>query len=301
MGKNMEDVLFYQEVRAGAPHGGAATEGTWAETGSGSVSAPMVIVHGLFGSGDNWMKLARRFASRRRVFLVDLPNHGRSKWTERADYSANAKELAFTLERIRQQEFAENGGFTGFLLLGHSMGGKAAMALALNLWGDLNPPENMPQLLSGLVIADIAPTEYPRSHDEIFHALKNISLERLENRKDADRELKQVLQSGVLRAFLLKNLYRHEDGRFAWKLNLEVLYRDYEDILGFPDTGDAVSSLPVLFLRGGLSNYIVPEQHRDIIWKLFPRARMEEISEAGHWLHAEQPEKVYNIIMEQFP
>lgn len=282
----MEPVLYYQEVRSG-------------EASPSRGLPPLVIVHGLFGSGDNWMKLARRFAGQRRVFLVDLPNHGRSKWTERADYHANARELAATLERIREQEFADDEEFDGFLLLGHSMGGKAAMVLALGLWGDLEPPGDVTNLLSGIVVADIAPVEYPRSHDRIFKALKSLPLEKLTSRQDADRELKQSLPSGVLRAFLLKNLYRDDRNLFSWKLNLDVLHRDYPEILGFPDTESRVSTLPALFLRGSESDYIVPEEHRSIIWKLFPRARMVEISGAGHWLHAEQPEKVYNIVMEQ--
>ncbi|AHC13772.1 alpha/beta fold hydrolase [Salinispira pacifica] len=282
----MEPVLYYQEVRPG-------------DASASRSLPPLVIVHGLFGSGDNWMKLARRFAGQRRVFLVDLPNHGCSKWTERADYHASARELAATLERIRGREFSDDEEFDGFLLLGHSMGGKAVMVLALSLWGDLEPPGDVTNLLSGIVIADIAPVEYPRSHDSIFNALENLPLEKLESRQDADRELKQSLPSGVLRAFLLKNLYRDDRDRFAWKLNLNVLHRDYPEILGFPDPGNRVSTLPALFLRGSESDYIVPEEHRSIIWRLFPRARMEEVSGAGHWLHAEQPEKVYNIIMEQ--
>ncbi|GGD26195.1 alpha/beta fold hydrolase [Sinisalibacter lacisalsi] len=234
--------------------------------GSDDARPPILIVHGLFGSGRNWGVIAKRLAETRRVVTVDLRNHGDSFHAESQAYDEMAEDLAATIDRI--------GGTAD--VIGHSMGGKAAMTLALA----------SPDHLRRLLIADIAPVAY--SHGEGHHALiaamQGLDLSGITTRAEADSALEADIPNPAVRAFLLQSLDVKER---RWKLNLPVLARELDRVMGFPEVDGAFEG-PVLFLSGADSDYVLPE-HRPTIKTLFPKARQAKIPEAGHWLHAERP------------
>ncbi|WP_116126266.1 alpha/beta fold hydrolase [Lewinella sp. IMCC34183] len=238
---------------------------------------PLVILHGLFGSLDNWSTLARRWAKRYRVILVDLPNHGRSPHTDEITYPQLAHDLAAFLEGI---------GVDACYLLGHSMGGKVAMQTALTY----------PGLVEKLVVVDMAPRQYGRGHDDVFAALRALDPSSLEDRRDADAAMEPYLQEKGVRQFLLKNLARDDEG-FRWRMNLEVLDNDYENLIASVGTLGQTYPKPALFLRGSKSGY-VKEEDLDGILRHFPQAQLTTIQGAGHWVHAEQPEELYTRVAE---
>ncbi len=225
---------------------------------------PVLIVHGLFGSGRNWRAIARRMARLRRVVTVDMRNHGHSAWADSQSYPDMAGDLAEVIAAI--------GGQAD--VLGHSMGGKAAMVLALDA----------PGLVRRLLIADIAPVAYAHSQNHLIRAMRGLDLAAVESRGEADARLAKEIDSPQLRAFLLQSL--DLEAR-QWRLNLDVLERDMGLITGFPEVSGRFDG-PALFLSGKESDYVRPE-HRARIKALFPRARFARIPGAGHWLHAERP------------
>ena len=228
---------------------------------------PLVIAHGLFGSGRNWGVIARRLADRRDVFAVDMRNHGDSPRQPSHSYPDLAADLAEVIRHIGAPAD----------LLGHSMGGKAAMQLALT----------DPALIRRLVVADIAPVAY--SHDQTRHidAMRRLNLADLSSRAEADRRLAAVIDDPALRAFFLQSLDLKAEGGPRWRLNLDVLEAEMPRIVGWPGT-PGVFDHPTLFLTGAESHYVKPE-YRDTIRALFPAARFARIPGAGHWLHAEKP------------
>ena len=230
-------------------------------------SAPtLLIAHGLYGSGRNWGVIARRLADRRDVVAVDMRNHGDSPRFAGQSYPEMAADLAEVIRSL--------GGPVD--LMGHSMGGKAAMQMALTDGA----------LIRRLVVADIAPVAY--SHDQSRHAqaMQALDLTGLATRGEADRRLSALVEDPSLRAFFLQSLdLRQHPPR--WKLNLAVLEAEMPKIVGWPGT-QGVFNHPALFLTGGLSTYVLPE-HREIIRALFPKARFAKIPDVGHWLHAEKP------------
>ena len=225
---------------------------------------PVLIVHGLFGSGRNWRAIAKRMARGRRVVTVDMRNHGSSPWADSQSYPDMAGDLAEVIASI--------GGQAD--VLGHSMGGKAAMVLALDA----------PGLVRRLLVADIAPVAYAHSQSHLIRAMRGLDLASLESRNAADAALSAEIDSPQVRAFLLQSL--DLEAR-RWRLNLDVLERDMGLITGFPEVSGQFGG-PVLFLSGKESDYVQPE-HRAQIKSLFPRARFAKIPGAGHWLHAERP------------
>ncbi len=249
-------------------------------------SGPRVVfVHGLFGQGKNWTTIAKGLAGDHRVTLVDLPNHGHSPWTDRVDYLDMAELLATELEHLGEP----------VTLVGHSMGGKVAMQLALR----------RPELLRALVVVDIAPVEYPlqggRTDDPdeeaspfaaFIAAMRRLDLDRLTTRGDADAALRAAVPSRMVRSFLLQSLVREgsgEDG-WRWRLNLELLERDLGELRGFPaPPPDAAFDGPVLWIAGANSAYVLDDDrpHMD---SLFPATRLVRIKNAGHWVHSEQPD-----------
>ena len=226
---------------------------------------PLVIAHGLFGSGRNWGVLARRLAEGREVLAVDMRNHGASDWADDHGYGPMAADLAETIA-------AETDGPVD--LLGHSMGGKAAMMLALA--GDAP--------LRRLVVADIAPVAYGHSQMDLVRAMQALDLSGISTRAEADAALAPAVPEAQVRAFLLQSL----DVRAkAWRLNLDALAASMDEIVGWPDPLGRWDG-PALFLRGGASGYVT-DAHRAGIERLFPAARIELVEGAGHWLHAEAP------------
>jgi pimeloyl-ACP methyl ester carboxylesterase len=252
----------------------------------GEAGPRVVFVHGLFGQGRNWTTIGKGLADGHRVTLVDLPNHGHSPWTDRVDYLDMVELLATELEQLGEP----------VTLVGHSMGGKVAMLLALR----------RPELLRALVVVDIAPVEYPlsggRTDDpdeeaspfaDFIEAMRDLDLDRLTTRDDADAALKDAVPSRMVRSFLLQSLVRDgmgADGGWRWRLNLDLLARDLGELRGFP-TPPAGASFdgPVLWIAGANSTYVLPEDrpHMDA---LFPSTRLVRIKNAGHWVHSEQPE-----------
>lgn len=239
----------------------------FSETGSGP---PLVILPGLFGSKRNWASISRALGARHRVITADLRNHGESPWADGHDYPALAADVARLVERVA-------GGRAA--VLGHSMGGKAAMVLALV----------RPELVDRLVVVDIAPVVSTGTPIACVRALRALPLERFTRRSEVADALADAIPDRAVRNFLSLNAALTDRG-LAWTLNLAALERDFDSILGFPDFPTGLSFLgPTLFLTGGDSQYVLPE-HRPAIERLFPRAEVETIPAAGHWVHADAPE-----------
>jgi pimeloyl-ACP methyl ester carboxylesterase len=227
---------------------------------------PLLIAHGLFGSARNWGVIARRLSDRREVLAVDMRNHGDSPRFPTQSYADMAADLAGVI--------AAHGGRAD--VLGHSMGGKAAMMLALTEGAMVNR----------LVVADIAPVAY--SHDQTRHitALRALDLSGLTSRAEADKRLAAAVTDPALRAFFLQSLdLRATPPR--WRINLDVLEAEMPKIIGWPQVAGRFDG-PTLFLSGALSHYVLPD-YRDAIRTLFPAARFAKLPGAGHWLHAEKP------------
>ena len=228
---------------------------------------PLVIAHGLFGSGRNWGVIARRLARTQDVVTVDMRNHGQSDWFPTQSYADMAGDLAQVIGTL--------GGKAD--LLGHSMGGKAAMQLALT----------QGQLLRKLVVADIAPVAYGHDQSQHIRAMRALDLTGLSTRGEADRRLQALIDAPGLRAFFLQSLDLRAEGGPRWRLNFDVLEAEMPKIVGWPGTTGTFEG-KTLFLTGGDSLYVLPE-HRDAIRTLFPHARFAKLEGAGHWLHAERP------------
>lgn len=239
-----------------------------------ATQTPLIIAHGLFGSGRNWGVIARRLADYRDVWAVDMRNHGESPHLPSHSYPDLAADLAEVITHIGAPAD----------LLGHSMGGKAAMQLALTR-GDL---------IRRLVVADIAPVAY--GHDQTRHidAMRALDLAGLTTRAEADRRLSTSIDDPALRAFFLQSLDLKAEGGPRWRLNFDVLEAEMPKIVGWPGTV-GVFDHPTLFLTGALSHYVKPE-YRDTIRALFPAARFAKLPEAGHWLHAEKPREFEDTV-----
>ena len=227
---------------------------------------PLLIVHGLFGSARNWVAIAKRLSDDRRVVSVDMRNHGSSFRAESQSYPDMAGDLAEVIETLGAP----------MDVLGHSMGGKAAMQLALTHG----------ELIDRLVVADIAPVAYGHSQSHLVRAMRGLDLRDLSARSEADRRLAAAVGDAGVRAFLLQSLDLKADTP-VWRLNLDVLEREMDRITGWPGTEGRFEG-PALFLAGALSDYVRPE-HRERIKHLFPNAKFARIPGAGHWLHAERP------------
>jgi esterase len=237
---------------------------------------PLIILHGLFGSSDNWLTLGRELANHRKVYLVDQRNHGQSPHSDTFTYEAMAEDLA---------QFIEEQQIEMPIILGHSMGGKTAMKFAIE----------HPEKLEKLIVADIAPKAYPIHHDQILEGLMSLDLENLKSRKEADEQLARFVPQLGVRQFLLKNLARGPQG-FEWKVNLPVLNRDIENVV-VPLDENASFNKPTLFIRGDQSDYIQDEDEA-LIAQIFQNYRLKTIPGAGHWLHAEKPQEFLELVNE---
>lgn len=231
---------------------------------------PVVILHGLLGSLDNWQTLGRELAEDYTVFIVDQRNHGRSPHDPEMNYPAMAADLARFLER----QWVHHTH-----VIGHSMGGKTAMTLA----------DRYPGLVDRLVVVDIGPKAYPPGHELILDALQSVPLDRIEDRGDAEDFLAKRISSRAVRLFLMKNLAREKQG-FRWKMNLPALVEHYDDITAAVWPAQAYEG-DTLFIRGGNSDYI-PDEDWPGIQASFPNAELLTIEGAGHWVHAEKPTEI---------
>ena len=237
---------------------------------------PLLILHGLFGSSDNWGSLGKRFSEKNTVYLIDLRNHGRSPHSNEMTYSDMANDL---LELIKDEKIISP------TILGHSMGGKVALMFA----------KNYPEYLDKLIIADIGLKAYPMHHEEILKGLNSVDLEKTTSRSHAQELIKKHISSLGIQQFLLKNLYWIEKGKLAWRMNLKQIEINIDEILKEINIGN--SELNTLFLRGELSNYILEGDFQNI-QTAFPNGEIKTIKNVGHWLHAENPSEFYNLVNE---
>jgi pimeloyl-ACP methyl ester carboxylesterase len=236
---------------------------------------PLVILHGLFGSSDNWQSLAKEWAESFEVYLVDLRNHGHSPHSEEMNYEVMAEDVA---------ELFEEENIQDAILLGHSMGGKTAMQFA-------NTHED---LLDKLVIVDIAPKEYPVHHDQILKALTTADLGRLKSRKAVDEHIAQYIDELTIRQFLMKNLYWKEKGKLGWRINVPVLNREIKAMSAEIEM-DTLET-PTLFIAGGNSNYISEGDHK-LLEGIFLNVTIVSFEKVGHWVHAAAPKKFNEELM----
>jgi len=237
---------------------------------------PLIILHGLFGMLDNWQTLAKRFAEKYMVIAIDQRNHGRSPHLAEHNYPLMANDL---------KEFLENNWIYKAHILGHSMGGKTALQFAMDF----------PDMVDKLVSVDMGIKKYPGGHDAIFEALFSIDIKNLEKRSDAQEQLMTKIDDLGVVQFLMKNLSRKKEGGFAWKMNLDALHKDYQNILS-PIEGTEFGG-ETLFVRGGASRYVLDEDWNSI-QELFPNSKLETVDGAGHWVHAVAPEELFGIVSE---
>jgi pimeloyl-ACP methyl ester carboxylesterase len=229
---------------------------------------PLVILHGLFGSSDNWQSLAKRLGQRFHVFVLDQRNHGNSPHSADVSYPAMAEDVRQFLEEKQLAEVS---------LLGHSMGGKVAMQCALTF----------PDRIDKLAVVDIAPKRYSRSHDYIFAAVQDIIPALYPTRSAIDTVLAASIPDAATRQFLLKNIATQSDGTLDWKINWAALQQNYPALLDdIPVNG--IFSKPVLFLRGGRSHYVEDSDWPRVLAR-FPNAHLSTIPKADHWVHADAP------------
>lgn len=245
---------------------------------SSGTGQPLVVLHGLFGSGKNWQSHARQFANHFQVFNVDLRNHGESFHADEMNYSVMAADVVQLLHRLE---------LSNCYILGHSMGGKVAMTLAMR----------NPDLVAAMIVADIAPVTYFHHYDDLINPILALRLEQCESRAHADQLLRQNIPEDQLRAFLLQNLVR-EAGRWRWRVNWQVIQRDMEWLTGFVDAPDNwLVEVSTLFLRGANSDYIGAAEI-DVIGQHFTNPTIKTIADAGHWLHAEKPDSFGKLVLE---
>jgi len=238
----------------------------------GADGPPLLFLHGMLGSSSNWVGIVRPLRHRHLILLPDLRNHGRSPHHPVMDYPALADDVL---------RLADGLGLGRFVLIGHSMGGKVAMWLALQ----------EPERVIGLVSLDMAPVTYPPRFRALFEAMSELPLEELPNREAADQFLARRLESPELRAFLLQNLEQRE-GRWRWRVNLQAIIGQREALRGFPEPGrHRQFPGPALFLYGDRSDYLQAE-HWPAIRDLFPFARLRPVVGAGHWVYADRPQEV---------
>lgn len=234
----------------------------------GGAGPPLLILHGLFGSGRNWNAVAKSLCTSRRIYTLDLRNHGRSPWAQTMTYQDHADDI---------REFTIRHGLRRVSVLGHSMGGKCAMWLA----------HRNPELVKSLIVVDVAPVRYDHGFDDYARVLQGVDLATITGRSAADMALQPHIQDPGVRAFLLQNLV-FEDKSYRWRINLQAIRESMNCITDFPKPpAGALFDGPTVFISGDRSDYI-KTNHHCLIDELFPQAKLVRISKAGHWLHTEQ-------------
>ena len=235
---------------------------------------PLIILHGLMGSSDNWLTQSKLLADEYQVFMVDQRNHGRSPHSQEFDYKVLAEDLRY---------FINQHSIVKPIIMGHSMGGKTAMNFAVKY----------PELLDCLIVVDIAPKAYPIHHDSIVEGLDAIPIQTLQSREEADKILSEFVPEMDVRQFLLKNLSRKPEGGFVWKINLPVIDNNLEKISeGMQYDGTYNGS--TIFIRGSKSNY-VKDEDRQSIKSLFPNSTLVTM-DTGHWVQAEKPQEFVTVV-----
>ncbi len=237
---------------------------------------PLFVLHGVFGSSDNWQTLGKSFSEHFTTYLIDLRNHGSSPHSDEMNYSVMTEDL---LELMRDE------GLESIYLLGHSMGGKTAMHLATHY----------PNKVKKLIVVDIAPKYYPPHHQQIFKGFHSVDLETTQSRKDADEQISQVISDLGIRQFILKNLGRDSENNFQWKLNLKAIEANIHEV-GGGMAENALFDHSTLFIGGTKSDYITQED-LPLIGKHFPNSQVEMIAGAGHWVHAEKPKELNELVI----
>jgi len=234
---------------------------------------PLIILHGLFGSGDNWRTIGKQLAEHFQVILVDQANHSRSPWTETWSYEQAARDVIGVMDDLGLDQAA---------VLGHSMGGKVAMTLV----------QMFAPRVDKLIVVDIAPKRYQRGHDLIFEAVFDLDFDKIATRADADSALASRIDSPMVRQFILKNLSRDPEKGWRWKTNFQLLYDTYYKMVGEIPIDKIMH--PTLFIRGGRSIYVSDEDIESIKRDL-PHVQLETI-DAGHWIHAERPQELLSAV-----
>ena len=246
---------------------------------------PLIILHGLFGSLDNWMSIAKELGKDFEVYIVDARNHGQSPHDEVFNYSAMVEDLVeFILTVIARNEAICPNDKPLPIILGHSMGGKTAMQFALDY----------PHLLSKLIVVDIAPKAYPVHHDLIINSLKSLNFEVIKTRQQADDYLAQYIFDLSTRQFLLKNLYWAAQGQLAFRFNLEAIAKNIDEV-GAEIEFTSPFYQQTMFIRGDQSNYILDADFEPIL-SIFPNAQIKTVENSGHWVHAEQPFTFLSVV-----
>ena len=238
---------------------------------------PLIILHGLFGQSDNWNTLVKQFSENGfEVYAVDARNHGLSPHSDEWNYKVMSDDI---LELIKDNNLED------VIFMGHSMGGKVAMQFAID----------HPQHLDKLIVVDIAPKYYPLHHQSVLAALQAVDFSVVTARREVEDVLSQYISDLGTKQFLLKNIYWKENGELAWRFNLNVMVQKIENI-GEATVSDKICDVTTLFIRGEKSNYIL-EEDIDLIQEIFPRSILETITDAGHWVHAEQPKAFFECVM----
>lgn len=234
---------------------------------------PLIILHGLFGISDNWVTIGRRLAEKFEVYIIDQRNHGQSPHSDTFNYYSLVDDL---------YEFIEDHQLINPVLTGHSMGGKVAMNFALE----------HPHRVDRLIVVDIGVKAYParQQHMDILNAMLSVDFDSVSSRDEVEKIITSSVKSPRISQFVLKNLYRIGNTRLAWRLNVEAIYNNIENIFEAIDSPYTFDK-PALFVRGGASDYIQPEDY-DSIKKIFTKAQFQVIDKASHWVHAEKPDEL---------
>lgn len=238
---------------------------------------PVIILHGIFGISDNWVSIGRRIAEQYEVFILDQRNHGQSPHSDTFNYFALADDL---------YEFIEDHQIINPILIGHSMGGKVAMNFALD-----NPAR-----VEKLIVVDISLREYSarQEHMDIIHAMMSVNFDEINSREDVETIVSRSVKSERIRLFIMKNLYRIGQKRFAWRMNVPAIYENVENVFIGVESSYTYDK-PALFIKGGASDYIL-ESDFDAIRQRFPAAQFQTIEGASHWVHADKPDALCEVL-----
>ena len=243
----------------------------------GDKSDDLIIIHGLFGCGDNWNMIGKRLSAFWRVHLLDLRNHGRSPHSDLFNYEVMSEDI---------MSYCINNNIQNPIILGHSLGGKVAMNFAFQY----------PKKVKKIIIGDIAPKKYPiHFHKQILKTIIDLDMKKFKSRKEVESALSNNIENPSVRLFIMKNLYRLENREFGWRLNVEMLCKNIDKINDFCLLS-GVCQVPIHFIRGSRSDYITDEDIQNIS-NYFSSVSFATIADAGHWLHADQPELFYNEVL----